>query len=87
MLHSFITVKEAMAAGELGCHSATFSPAILDELANLPYEGAKKGDQAVAKPSHVYEFPNPYAGAPQEVGHAGSVGCGGLRQQVGGYKN
>ena len=56
---SFITVKEAMAAGELGCHSATFSPAILDSLASLPYDGSRQPGQGVAKPAHAYKFSSP----------------------------
>lgn len=65
-LRSFISVKEAMAAGELGCHSATFSPAILDALAGLPYDGTKQPGRAVAKPAHVYRLPNP---TPERLGH------------------
>ncbi|POR31122.1 Transaldolase [Tolypocladium paradoxum] len=42
-----------MAAGKLGCHCATFSPAALDELAKLPFDGTKQPGQAVSKASHV----------------------------------
>lgn len=58
-LFSFLSVKEAMAAGELGCHSATFSPKILQELASLPYDGTKQPGEGAPKPTHVYKFPVP----------------------------
>lgn len=41
-LASFISAKEAMAAAEWGCHSATLSPKMLDELAKLEFDGAAK---------------------------------------------
>lgn len=31
-----------MAAGEHGCHSATISPEVLNELAKLEYDGTKQ---------------------------------------------
>ncbi|KAE8150827.1 hypothetical protein BDV25DRAFT_139423 [Aspergillus avenaceus] len=49
---SFISVKEAMAAGEMGCHSATISPQALTELAKLPYDGSKQPGQGIPKPTH-----------------------------------
>ncbi|KAF3765373.1 aldolase [Cryphonectria parasitica EP155] len=39
-LASFISSKEVLAAAEFGCHSATISPKLLDELATLTYDGA-----------------------------------------------
>ena len=43
-----------MAAGEMGCHSATISPQVLDELAKMPYDGTKQPGEGVPKPAHVY---------------------------------
>lgn len=37
-LHRFKTLKEINAAAELGCHSATLSPELLDELATTKYD-------------------------------------------------
>ncbi|KAI7258043.1 aldolase [Hortaea werneckii] len=51
---SFITPQEAMAAGEHGCHSATISPQVLDELAKLQYDGTQQPGEGKPKPSHVY---------------------------------
>ncbi|CAD0026855.1 unnamed protein product [Aureobasidium pullulans] len=51
---SFITAKEAMAAGEHGCHSATISPQALDELSKLTYDGSKQPGEGKPKPSNVY---------------------------------
>lgn len=53
-LNSFITAKEAMAAGEMGCHSATISPQVLDELASLTYDGSEQKGEGKSKPAHVY---------------------------------
>jgi transaldolase len=44
-----------MAAGELGCHSATISHMVLTELANLPYDGSKQPGEGVKKPAHPYK--------------------------------
>ncbi|KAM0278051.1 hypothetical protein ACHAQH_005420 [Verticillium albo-atrum] len=52
---SFITVQEAMAAGEMGCHSATISHTVINELAKLPYDASKQPGLAVPKPAHVYK--------------------------------
>ncbi|KAK1460749.1 transaldolase [Colletotrichum melonis] len=52
---SFISAKEAMAAGEMGCHSATISHTVLDQLAKLPYDGSKQPGEGVPKPVHVYK--------------------------------
>lgn len=43
-----------MAAGELGCHSATISHTVLNELANLKYDGSKKPGEGVRKPVQYY---------------------------------
>lgn len=65
-LASFISAKEAMAAAEWGCHSATLSPKMLDELATLEYDGAgtggsKQSAASVPKPAEGLEF---YRAAP-----------------------
>ncbi|KAG9958766.1 aldolase, partial [Aureobasidium melanogenum] len=51
---SFITAKEAMAAGEHGCHSATISPQVLNELSKLTYDGSKQPGEGKPKPAHMY---------------------------------
>ncbi|THX00736.1 aldolase [Aureobasidium pullulans] len=51
---SFMTAKEAMATGEHGCHSATISPQVLDELSKLTYDGSKQPGEGKPKPSNVY---------------------------------
>ncbi|KAK1978322.1 hypothetical protein LZ30DRAFT_800514 [Colletotrichum cereale] len=56
---SFISAKEAMAAGEMGCHSATISHTVLDELAKLQYDGSKQPGEGVPKPTHVYKDARP----------------------------
>ncbi|CRK20096.1 hypothetical protein BN1723_015935 [Verticillium longisporum] len=53
--HLFITVQEAMAAGEMGCHSATISHTVLNELAKLPYVASEQPGPDVPKPAHVYK--------------------------------
>ncbi|KAL9943560.1 hypothetical protein D7B24_006847 [Verticillium nonalfalfae] len=52
---NFITVQEAMAAGEMGCHSATISHTVLNELAKLPYVASEQPGPDVPKPAHVYK--------------------------------
>ncbi|GKT96498.1 transaldolase [Colletotrichum tofieldiae] len=56
---SFISAKEAMAAGEMGCHSATISHTVLNELAKFPYDGTKQPGEGVPKPVHVYKDSGP----------------------------
>ncbi|KAF6839843.1 transaldolase b [Colletotrichum musicola] len=56
---SFISAKEAMAAGEMGCHSATISHTVLDQLAKLEYDGTKQPSEGVPKPAHVYRNAGP----------------------------
>lgn len=46
-----------MAAGEMGCHSATISHTCIEELAKLPYDGPKQPGAGVPKPQHVYKTP------------------------------
>ena len=53
-MRSFITAKEAMAAGEHGCHSATISPEVLNELAKLQYDGTQQPGEGKPKPANVY---------------------------------
>lgn len=55
-LASFISAKEAMAAAEWGCHSATLSPKMLDELAKLVYDGSKQPGEGSPKPDPGVEF-------------------------------
>lgn len=43
-----------MAAGEHGCHSATISPQVLDELAGLQYDASKQPGEGKPKPANVY---------------------------------
>ncbi|KAH6887014.1 hypothetical protein B0T10DRAFT_406976 [Thelonectria olida] len=56
---SFISPQEAMAAGEMGCHSATISHTVLNELAKLPWDGSKQPGAHVPKPVHVYKNAGP----------------------------
>jgi transaldolase len=56
---SFVTPKEAMAAGEMGCHSATISHTCIEELAKLKYDGTKQPGEGVPKPQHVYKDVGP----------------------------
>ncbi|KAL4756056.1 uncharacterized protein BDW70DRAFT_154486 [Aspergillus foveolatus] len=50
---NFISVKEALAQGELGVHSATISREVLSELVQLPYDGTRKyGPRGAQKPSY-----------------------------------
>jgi len=51
---SFISPKEAMAAGEMGCHHATISADVLKQLADLKYDGTKQPGEGVPKPMHPY---------------------------------
>jgi hypothetical protein len=51
---SFVTAKGAMATGEHGCHSATISPEVLNELAKLQYDGMRQPGEGKPKPSNVY---------------------------------
>ena len=48
-----------MAAGELGCHSATISHTVLDQLASLPYDASKQPGVGAPKPAHVYRDVGP----------------------------
>lgn len=52
--NSFISPEEAMAAGELGCQSATISHQVLTQLAQLPYDGSRQPGEGVPKPEHPY---------------------------------
>jgi transaldolase len=56
---SFISPKEAMAAGEMGCHSATISHTCIEELAKLTYDGAKQPGEGVPKPNPYYKNATP----------------------------
>ena len=48
-----------MAAGEMGCHSATISHTVLNELAKLTYDGSKQPAEGQPKPQHVYMTSGP----------------------------
>lgn len=50
-LASFLSAKEVMAAAEFGCHSATISPKLLDQLAELEYDATKQPGEGVPKPT------------------------------------
>ncbi|KAG7418268.1 hypothetical protein ACKAV7_002927 [Fusarium commune] len=56
---SFITPQEAMAAGEMGCHSATISHTVLEKLSKLPYDASKQPGEGLPKPLHAYKNANP----------------------------
>ncbi|KAH7123491.1 hypothetical protein B0J13DRAFT_511881 [Dactylonectria estremocensis] len=56
---SFISVEEAMAAGEMGCHSATISHTVLEQLSKLPYDASKQPGEGLPKPTHVYKNAHP----------------------------
>ncbi|KAJ6443570.1 transaldolase [Purpureocillium lavendulum] len=56
---SYISAKEAMASGELGCHSATISHTVLNELAKLKYDGSKRPGEGSQKPKHAYSDATP----------------------------
>jgi transaldolase len=43
-----------MAAGEHGCHSATISPQVLNELAKLQYDETKQPGEGKPKQANVY---------------------------------
>ncbi|KAH0499799.1 hypothetical protein TgHK011_006965 [Trichoderma gracile] len=66
---SFISAKEAMAAGELGCHSATISHTVLDQLAKLKYDGTKQPGEGTPKPVHVYKNPPPVSERLRKLAH------------------
>jgi transaldolase len=49
-----------MAAGELGCHSATISHTVLDQLAKLKYDRAQQpGEGTTPKPVPYYAHASP----------------------------
>lgn len=56
---SFISPKEAMAAGEMGCHHATISSDVLTQLSKLEYDGSKQPGEGVPKPMHAYKGAGP----------------------------
>ncbi|RDL36003.1 Uncharacterized protein BP5553_06615 [Venustampulla echinocandica] len=60
---SFISPKEAMAAGEMGCHHATISSDVLTQLSKLEYDGSKQPGEGVPKPTHAYKNGGAYKGA------------------------
>lgn len=44
-----------MAAGEMGCHSATISHTVLNELASRPYDASSQPGQGEPKRAHAYK--------------------------------
>ncbi|KAL6399678.1 transaldolase [Ilyonectria robusta] len=48
-----------MAAAEMGCHSATISHTVLNELAKLSWDDSKQPGAYVPKPVHVYKDAGP----------------------------
>ncbi|KAI0802711.1 hypothetical protein GGR55DRAFT_691978 [Xylaria sp. FL0064] len=58
----FLSAKEAMAAAEMGCHSATISHTLLDQLAKLKYDVSEQPGEGVPKPEHSYKNPGPTPG-------------------------
>ncbi|KAH8167456.1 hypothetical protein CIB48_g794 [Xylaria polymorpha] len=58
-LASFLSAKEAMAAGEFGCHSATIPYTVLDQLAKLRYNEPEQPGAGIPKPTHVYKNAGP----------------------------
>lgn len=43
-----------MACGEMGCHHATISRQVLEELAKMPYDAATQPGEGVPKQAHPY---------------------------------
>lgn len=43
----------------MGCHSATISHTVLDQLAKLEYDGTKQPGEGAPKPVHVYKNAGP----------------------------
>lgn len=58
-----------MAAGELGCHSATISHQVLTDLSKLPYDSAKQPGEDVPKPSHPYRDAAPTSTRLRKLAH------------------
>ena len=48
-----------MAAGEMGCHHATISADVLNQLAELQYDSTKQPGEGVPKPLHPYKNAGP----------------------------
>lgn len=67
-LASFLSSKEAIAAAEFGCHSATLSPKILDELATLPYDASGTTTTTTQPPGGRGPKPDPAVEYYQQAG-------------------
>jgi transaldolase len=65
-LRSFRSIKEAIAAAELGCHSATLSPKLLDELAHTKYDQAMDVGKEIMKAENTYKNAAP---VPERLQH------------------
>ncbi|KAJ5232148.1 hypothetical protein N7468_005104 [Penicillium chermesinum] len=50
----FLSAEEAMAAAEIGCHSATIPRAVLQELADRQYDSSKQPGEGLPKSAHPY---------------------------------
>ena len=72
-LASFLSAKEAMAAAEFGCHSATVPPGVIDELAKLEYDGTKQPGEGVPKPQPDVEFYQSASPTPARLQQLASV--------------
>ncbi|KAI1122654.1 hypothetical protein F5Y10DRAFT_270835 [Nemania abortiva] len=57
LLCSFLGAKEAIAAGEMGCHSATVSHTVLDQLAKLRYNASEQPGEGETKPEQSLQNP------------------------------
>lgn len=59
--NSFGSIEEVIATAELGCHSATISPRVIDELARTPYDASKdtSGEKTRQKSSRNITDPIP----------------------------
>lgn len=56
---SFISPEEALAAGEMGCHSATISHTVLNELASRIYDETSQPGRGVPKTALQYRSDSP----------------------------
>ena len=50
----FLSAEEAMASGEIGCHSATIPRQVLQQLSELPYDSSKQPGEGLPMPPHPY---------------------------------
>lgn len=84
-LASFISAKEVMAAAEFGCHSATVSPKLIDELARLEYDGSKQPGEGVPKSApgvEYYQAARPVPVRMQEIAAVANPGTDAVSTEV-----